>query len=134
MSIHIVQRFATLLDNSQYKEAGQCLSADCKYQYAEGKYQDRDNIASIYEKNDSFGRQHFDELVYSSSVEQIGENEFKINYTDKLRKGALWHENHFYEVVKVENDHIVDIRNHSIPGETEAMREFYTKATATPTV
>jgi len=130
MNLQVVQNFASLLDNSQYKEAGGCLSDNCKYQYAEGKYQDRDNITSLYQMNDSLTRQHYDELVYTSEVEQIDENRFKINYKDKLRKGALWHEHRFYEVVKVENDLIVDIHNHSIPGEAESMIEFYRRATA----
>jgi hypothetical protein len=134
MNFQVVQNFASFLDNTQYKEAGECLSDNCKYQYSEGKYEDRDNITSLYKKLDSLNRRQFDELSYSSHVEQIGENEFKIHYTDKLRKGPLWHEHRFYEVVKVENDLIVDIRNHSIPGESESMREFYTRATRLATL
>lgn len=131
MNLQVVQNFASFLDKTLFKEAGQFLSENCKYQYNEGKYQDRDTIIGIYKRNDRITRQYFDELIYSSEVEQLSENEFKINYIDKLRKGALWHENRFYEMVKVENDLIVDIRHHSIPGAPESMMEFYKRANAT---
>lgn len=134
MSIRIVQNFASFLDNIQFKEAGECLSADCRYEYEEGKYQNRNIITAIYKQNDLITRKLFDELRYSSEVEQIAENEFKINYTDSLRKGALWHENRFYDVVKVQNDLIVDIHHHSIPGAEASMREFYTRAAAIPSM
>jgi hypothetical protein len=128
MSITIAQQFASLLDENRFEEAGHLLSADCHYNYSEGNYQGASNIINIYRQLHLQSVKIFDEMVYTSSVEDIGSDVYKINFTDKIRKAILWHEYNWYQVIRIKDDLIIDITNHDIPDEQVALRAFYTKA------
>lgn len=128
MSITIAQQFASLLDENRFEEAAQLLSDDCHYNYSEGNYQGASNIINIYRQNHLQAVKIFDEMVYTSSVEDIGSDVYKITFTDKIRKAALWHEYNSYQVIRVNDELIIDIAHHDIPDEQVALRAFYTKA------
>jgi hypothetical protein len=128
MSFLIAQQFAGLVDALRFDEAANLLAKDCHYEYVEGKYQGCDNIINMYRQNHLQSLKIFDERTYASSVEEAGENTYKITFTDKIRKGAAWHEFTSFQFVKVEGEQIVDIRHVDMPDEMTALRVFYQRA------
>lgn len=132
MSLTIVQQFATAVDNNRYEEAAKLLAVNCEYHYAEGNYQGRVSVINIYRMNHLQMKKMFDEVVYSSWVDNMTNGMFKINFLDKIRKGPLWHELRSWQIVKCQNDVIIDIEHHDVPGEAEGLREFYTKTRSMP--
>src|SRR5690349_1576039 len=101
MSITIAEQFAALLDNNNFDEATNLLAEDCRYKYFEGKYQGSKNIINIYRQNHLQALKIFDELAYTSVVEDLGDGTCMITFTDKIRKAALWHEHNCYQIVEV---------------------------------
>ena len=128
MSIITAQQFAILLDNNNFDEAARLLAEDCRYKYFEGNYQGPQNIVNLYRQNHFQALKIFDEMVYSSNVEDLGDDSYVINFTDKIRKGALWHEHNCYQILKVKDNLITSIEHCEIRGENEAMRAFMAKA------
>jgi hypothetical protein len=125
MSTNIAQQFATLVDGTNYEEAAKLLADDCNYQYSEGKYQGRDNIINIYRQNHEQSKKIFDEIVYSSNVEETADGIYKIEFFDKIRKKHAWHEYKCCQIFTVADGLITDIEHHEYPGETELLRAFY---------
>ncbi len=68
----------------------------------------------------------FDEVKYSSDVEEMSDGMFKINFLDQYRKGHKWHDYRFFEIITIKDNLIVDIQNKQIPGEDVALRSFFT--------
>jgi len=128
MSLKLVQEFAAFLDNNRYDEASHLLAEDCDYHYFEGNYKGSKNIINIYLQNDLESKKIFDEMTYSSNVEEMSDGNYKINFTDKIRKGHLHHEFHSYQIIKCNSNLIVGIEHCDIPGEIDALRMFYSRA------
>ena len=127
MSLELAKEFAKLIDAQSLDEVSVIIDEDCKYNYSEGNYQGRKPIVSIYRQNYLQSQKIFDELLCSSKVEEISDNIFRINFTDKIRKGHSWHTYNFFEIIEFKNDMIITIQNCQIPGEDESMGIFYKK-------
>jgi hypothetical protein len=127
MSLQIVQQFATAVDSNRYEDAAKLLAVNCEYHYSEGNYQGRVSVINIYRMNHLQMKKMFDEVMYSSWVDNMTNGLFKINFLDKIRKGALWHELRSSQLIKCQNEFIVDIEHRDVAGEAEGLRAFYTK-------
>lgn len=127
METNIAQNFAALIDGNKYDEAAALLAEECKYQYAEGKYQGRDYVINIYRQNFEQSKKIFDEVTYSSNVKETADGVFKIDFFDKIRKGHKWHDFKSYQIVTVADGLITDIEHHEYSGETELLRAFYSR-------
>ena len=125
MSLRSAQEFARLIDHQSFEEASNLIAEDCNYHYTEGNYQGRKPIISIYRQNYLQSQKIFDELLCSSTVDEVSESTYKINFTDKIRKGPQWHTYHFYEILECKDDLIIDIQNCQISGEDESLRSFF---------
>jgi hypothetical protein len=125
MNSNTAQNFAALIDGTKYDEAAALLAEECTYKYFEGKYQGRDNIINLYRQNHEQSKKIFDEVVYSSNVEETAAGVYKIEFFDKIRKQHKWHDYKCYQIVTVADGLITDIEHHEYPGETELLRAFY---------
>src|SRR5437870_1619284 len=126
--LSLAQQFATLLDDTRFDEAAALMAEDCAYHYFEGNYAGRRNVINIYHQNHKASSEMFDEVRYSSEVEPLDTETYKVNLLDKIRVGAKWHEMHSHDILRIKDGLIVDIDHQEIPGEAEAFREFYQKA------
>ncbi len=123
--IDVAYQFASLIDNKQFDEAAALLAEDCSYSYREGSYTGRKNIINIYKMNHLQVKRMFDEIRYSSEVELVNPEKFKIHFTDEVRLGDAWHTSRFDQLLRFEDGQIVEIQDIQLPGEEEAFREFY---------
>ena len=128
MSLKLAEEFAALLDRNRYDEASQLIANECEYHYSEGNYQGQKNIINIYRLNHLESKKVFDEMSYSSVVEEMPDENFKINFTDKIRKGHKWHEFRSFQIIKFRENQVIDIQHCEIPGEMESLRMFYDRA------
>ncbi|MDP4198833.1 MAG: nuclear transport factor 2 family protein [Bacteroidota bacterium] len=122
------QQFATLIDQTRFDEAAELLAEECQYHYWEGNYSGRKNIANIYRHLYEFTKKMFDEAIPSSEIEPLDGSSCRVHFKDQVRIGELWHESRFDQVLRFEDGLIVDIREVQIPGEAEAMQEFFKEA------
>ncbi|MBS1904327.1 MAG: hypothetical protein JSS75_11530 [Bacteroidetes bacterium] len=127
MSLKIAEQFASSIDACRFNEAGMLLAENCTYRYNEGNYQGRTHVIALYDRNTKFMQQTFDEVSFSSTVEQLQDGTFKLNFIDSIRHKHGRHESRSYEVISIEHGMIVSIEHFDIPGEAEAMRTFYTR-------
>ncbi|MFI5264704.1 MAG: hypothetical protein ACHQM6_09335 [Candidatus Kapaibacterium sp.] len=133
MSLKIATEFAALLDNNEFGEASELLAENCTYHYFEGDYQGRQNIINVYRMNYLQSKRIFDEMSYTSSVEEMAGGTYKIDFVDKIRKGQRWHEYRCYQVVSFSDNHISCIQHSEIPGEIESLRLFFSRASVDKT-
>src|SRR5579872_368191 len=125
MSLLSAQKFAALLDSNNYDEASKMMAEDCEYHYWEGSYRGQDNIISIYRQHHIESKKLFDEITYTSQVEEMPNGNLKISLLDKIRKGGRWHELRSYQIITFQDNLIVHIEHCEIPGEMESFRMFY---------
>ena len=125
MSLKLAQDFASLVDGNQFDEALEYLSEECSYRYSEGKYTGRSFIMNTYRKSHMQSKKVYDEVVYSSTVEEQPDGTIRINFLDTIRKADLWHEFRCYEIVSFVDERITTIEHFEIPGEAKSMRAFY---------
>lgn len=118
-------RFASLMDISNFDEASKLLADDCLYHYFEGTYVGREHIMNVYRVNEKQAAQILDEIVYTSDVEELSHNSFKVHFIDRIRIGDNWHKHHCYQLLTFSNDQIVRIEHEEIPGEKEVLVEFF---------
>jgi hypothetical protein len=128
--ITLAKKFAELLDNNRFDDAVELMAEDCQYHYFEGDYSGKSNIMAIYRSNHKESGKLFDEVLYSSEVVPLSDNSFNILFSDKIRIANKWHTYRCFQILRFENDLIADINHHEMPGETEAMREFYQRMKA----
>lgn len=123
-SIAVVERFASALDAEEYDEAILLLATDCVYESPDGTLIGPEAIITSYRDNGDRARCRFDEITYSSAVEQDGDA-FVVTYTDGLRLGDRRHEFHCRQRLSVNaDDRIIAIRHEEMPGERERLRRF----------
>lgn len=123
--LEIAQRFASVLDAAKFDEAAALMSEDCRYEYWEGKYQGRQNIAAVYRNNHEGASKIFDEVQYASEVEPLSNESVKLRLFDRYRLGDRWHESRSEQILKIENNLVTDIQHHELPGEAEALHAFF---------
>ena len=128
--LNLVEKFATLIDQTKFDDVLPLMAEDCQYHYWEGNYVGRENIINLYRQNHLFGKKMFDEVIYASEVERMDHGGCTVHFTDATRIGEKWHENHFDEVIGFKDDLISDIQHIQLPGEAESFREFYQSARA----
>ena len=120
----VVLRFAAALDAEAYDEAVEFLAHDCAYESPDGTLIGPAAIMASYRDNGERARSRFDEIVYSSSVAQNGD-EYVVTYTDGLRCGDRWHEFRCRQRLRVNpGGKVVAIRHEEIPGERERLSRF----------
>ena len=129
MSVEIAKEFARCIDSTLYNEAARLLAEDCTYHYSEGEYQGRDAIINIYKQNNIQSNKIFDGVTYSSEVERMGEDVFKIHFIDDIQKGPGQHRFRSFQIVKIKDSLISEIGHFEIPGEMEALQLFYRRMT-----
>jgi hypothetical protein len=123
-TLEIANRFAAALDAEAYENALLLLDADCVYESPDGTLIGPESIIASYRANGDRARSRFDEITYSSAVEESGV-EFVITYTDRLRLGDRRHQFRCRQRVRFNAEgRIVCIRHEEIPGERERLREF----------
>ena len=121
----LAEKFANLLDQNLFDDAQQLMAEDCQYHYFEGDYSGRSNIIAIYRTNHNESRKLFDEITYTSEVVPLTDNSCKVFFYDKFRIANKWHTYRCFQILRFEDDLIVEINHHELPEEMEKMREFY---------
>lgn len=125
---NVAQSFASFLDQTRFDDAVELMSPDCEYHYWEGNYVGNNNIANLYKQNHKNSDTLFDEIRYSSEVDEISNEEYLLKFTDHIRVGEKWHDLRFDNIVRVQDDRIVDIRHEELPGEKESFMQFMNEA------
>jgi hypothetical protein len=120
-------QFASLMDENRYEEAAALLAENCSYKIRETRIDGRDAIIDSYVANYKKGLGKLDEIQFLSNVVQLGGNRFQLEYLDRIRKGDVWHEHRCNQIITFEGDAIADIQHVDLPGEVEALHEFYLK-------
>lgn len=120
----VVTRFAAALDAETYDNAIRLLADECIYNSPDGTLIGPEAIIASYRGNGERARCRFDEIKYTSSVEQVGD-EFVVTYTDGLRLGDRRHEFRCRQRLRVNaTGLIVRISHEEMAGERERLREF----------
>lgn len=123
-NLHVVHKFAKSLDNTLFDEARIYMHDDCHYFFRDSEIKNADDIIQSYRKNYEEGSKKLDEIVFISRVEEISNNIFIIHYTDRLRKGSVWHEHHCQQKVEMRDGKIAVITHTDLPGEAERLKAF----------
>ena len=113
------------MDSGRYDEAGEILAENCQYSIRDKTLKGRSEIIKSYKDAHKAGESKLDEIVFSSKVEPLYDNSFKLHYLDRLRKSNKWHEHRCEQVIKFENNKITDIVHIDLAGEAEALQEFF---------
>ena len=127
-SIADAKRFAALMDDNQYIEAGKLMADDCRYTYHGNVIIGRDAILKTYIDNYQAALKKLDEIEFISEVEQLDEKKFKLKYLDRIRKGQNHHNHRCEQVIYFKNNQIIEIEHFDLPGENEALQEFYKRS------
>ncbi|HXY59264.1 MAG TPA: DUF4440 domain-containing protein [Methylocystis sp.] len=127
--IEIVEALAKALDRDDFDAAGRFLAENCAYESPKGLVTGREAIIDAYRASSDWGRATFDEVVYESEIEPVGAldtNCFSVTYTDRIRKGELWHTHQCRQIVEVEDmsGKIIAIVHQNLDGEAERFNAF----------
>jgi hypothetical protein len=124
----IASRFADALDAEDYGAAGALVTTDCQYSIRDSTISGRDAVIDSYRLNSVSARQRFDAVEYSSQVFEIGLQEARIRFTDRLRIADEWHEYACEQIIRIGADGLVhEIVHTELPGQRESLAEFEAK-------
>jgi hypothetical protein len=121
----LAQRFATLMDNNEYVEAGKMMADDCQYLYQDKQIEGVSAILKKYTDNYESGSKTLDEIQFTSEVEYIeSDSIYRLKYLDRIRKGDSWFEHRCEQHIKFENGKIKNIIHVDLPGEAEKLKHW----------
>jgi hypothetical protein len=126
--MNLAEKFASHIDKKQFDEASAMIAQDCVYTGGETTLEGRDGVTQMYRMYAQEMGKMFDEIRYESEVEVIDGDTCRIVFTDSLRKGDSWHDTSTSQIVRFNQDGLVSrIEQRDIPGQAEAMREWWMK-------
>lgn len=123
-SFEIATQFAELMDNNLYDQAGKLMSSDCIYKYKNNLLKGNEIILKTYIDNFQWASKTFDQVEFSSKVEQLTDIKFKLKYLDKLRKNMEWHEHRCVQIITIRNGQVNKIEHIDLEGEQESLNKF----------
>lgn len=122
----IVAVLAQALDTDDFDTVRPLLAADCVYETGRETLIGPEAIVQSYAANSAWARKTFDELRYESRVEPSVAATVAVVFIDLLRHKGLEHRHQCRQEFTVGSaGRIVRIVHHDLPGETEAISEFY---------
>lgn len=120
----VAARLAAALDAEDYAAARGWLADDCVYHIDGGDIVGPDAIIDSYRGNGDQARRRFDEIRYASEAVGTAPDAAEVTYTDRLRRGAAWHEFRCRQRLRVAAGAVVEITHEELPGERDRLREF----------
>lgn len=91
--LETARQFAAALDCGDYDTARAHLADHCVYLLSDATTViGADAIIESFQTKDAAARRRFDEIDYGSHVERTGPASAVVHFTDRLRRGAAWHE------------------------------------------
>ena len=124
-SFDLAKRFATLMDNNQYVDAGKMMADDCQYLFQDKRIDGASAILKTYIDNYTSASKTLDEIQFTSEVEPIESNSlYRLKYLDRIRKGDSWFEHRCEQHIKIENGEITTIVHVDLPGEAEKLKSW----------
>jgi hypothetical protein len=125
--LQIAQEFAALMDQNRFEEAVRLLSDDCKYFIGSQVLVGPEQIAASYSANYESASKRLDEIIFLSEIVELDQLRFRLCYLDRIRKGSVWHEHRCEQIIKFQGKQIAEIRHVDLPGELDALQEFYSR-------
>jgi hypothetical protein len=123
LNLELAKKFASLMDNNHYAEAGKMMAEDCQYLYQEKEISGAAAILKTYTDNYESGSKTLDEILFTSEVEPIEPgNSYRLKYLDRIRKGESWFEHRCEQHISFENGKITKILHIDLPGEPEKLK------------
>jgi hypothetical protein len=126
--LNTTKLFAKLMDNCRFDEAARLLAPDCEYHFRDETFQGPKEIMASYSTNFEDARRKLDEIIFSSEVEPINTETYRILYLDRIRKGNHWFEHRSAQVITFKDGLIDFIQHQDLKGETELLQRFYQRA------
>ena len=124
----IAIKFGESLDADDFKTTKSLLSENCEYVIGEDTLFGPDAITRSYEDNMIKGRKKLDKLEWGkSTVEEIGDNEYFVHFTDYLTHKGHSHIHRCRQKLFLEGDKISRIVHVEDPEQKELLKGFYKK-------
>lgn len=121
----IARLFAAALDRCDFAEASHYLSPDCRYQIGGGELIGPEAIIGSYRDSAEWGSRTLEQVIYESEVEE-GQDGLSVLYTDRIIHHGQKHESYSRQHLTMdENGRIVRIIHEELPGEREALEQFF---------
>ncbi len=127
-SVLAALRFAEALDKSNWEDSLSCLNENCSYGFRGDITHGSEAIISMYKTIGEWVLETFESVRYESSVDEISEDQARINFRDLLD-----HEGHHLDfrcqqLIRVgEDGRIIHIEHIDIEGEPEKVVQFNEK-------
>jgi hypothetical protein len=120
----IAERFAQALDNEDYALAQSFLSDACVYLCRGEWYEGPTAIIASYRGNGTAARV-FDSIEYQSDVAPGPAGNYRIRFTDHIEHTGRRFSFRCEQIVEIdEQDRIIRIEHHDLPGQLEALAAF----------
>jgi len=121
-----VRNLARALDRDDYAAAAQLIAPNCVYDTGQEVLTGTDDIVASYQANSAWGRHQFDGLIFESRVSPPTGQRVAVRFVDIIRKGSLEYRHECIQEFTVGKDgKVVRIVHQDLPGETEALYDFY---------
>lgn len=123
----IVRRLAAALDADDFTTARSLLDEDCVYVGREETSHGAEAIIASYADASAWAHRALDEVRYESEVGPAVGSAVTVTFTDYLLKaGGRWHRYRCRQVFTVgDRGLIVRIAHHDLPGEREALENYF---------
>ena len=120
------ERFALALDGEDYDTARSCLSRDAVYTISDEEHRGPDAIIASYQGNGDWASRAIDRIEYESRVRATGPLSAVITFVDRIEHAGhkLVHQCEQHLAFDDEG-RILQIRHVDLPGEPEALRDFF---------
>jgi len=119
-------RFAQALDREDYESAAACLAATCEYTIGEDTHRGHEAILASYRSSGDWAAAHLDGIRYESAVRPGESGEVVIEFTDHLEHAGRKHTHRCEQHLAFDDGgHIARIRHVDLPGESEALQDFF---------
>ncbi len=126
--MQIAKEFGKSLDKDDFKLAESFLAVDCEYIIGNDKLVGPAEIVKSYEDNMIEGRKKLDQLKWGeSTVENIGNNEYYVHFTDYLTHKSLQHTHRCKQKLSFRENKIIKITHIEDLNEKSKLEEFYKK-------
>jgi ketosteroid isomerase-like protein len=118
------ERFATALDNEDYRAVSSLIEDDCEYVTPKGELVGPDAIVASYQEAAAWAKAHIDAVRYTSAVRSDGDDAV-IKFSDHLEHHGARHTYTCEQVLRVNhNGRVTRIVHQELPGERESLNSF----------